>query len=85
MYAIIHWSPSFTLLIVVELRNPETDIRTLQLALATLGTTGGLIWLSMRGRKATKEQGPPINASDPAEEAFIKYGIVVISDGGGLC
>ncbi|KAI9888149.1 MAG: hypothetical protein M1823_000084 [Watsoniomyces obsoletus] len=42
------------------------------LAMATLGTLGGGIALAMGGKKKSKEQGPPINASNAAEEAFIK-------------
>lgn len=44
-----------------------------QLAMATLGTLAAGITLAMGGKKASKEQGPPINASSSQEEAFIKY------------
>ncbi len=41
--------------------------------MATLGTLAAGITLAMGGKKASKEQGPPINASSSQEEAFIKY------------
>ncbi|KAG0652606.1 hypothetical protein D0Z07_0463 [Hyphodiscus hymeniophilus] len=42
------------------------------LAMITLGTMAGGVTLSMGGSKAQKAQGPPINASSPDEETFIK-------------
>ncbi len=39
----------------------------------TLGTLTGLTYVSTRGSKAQKAQGPPINASSPDEESLIKY------------
>ncbi|KAL2073996.1 hypothetical protein VTL71DRAFT_7774 [Oculimacula yallundae] len=42
------------------------------LAMITLGVLGGGAALSMGGSTAKKTQGPPINASSPDEESFIK-------------
>ncbi|PVH74966.1 hypothetical protein DL98DRAFT_428465 [Cadophora sp. DSE1049] len=43
------------------------------LAMVTLGALFGGTALSMGGSTAKKTQGPPINASSPDEESFIKY------------
>ena len=43
-----------------------------QLAMATLGSLAAGITYSISGSKASKAQGPPIQASNSAEEAFIK-------------
>ena len=45
----------------------------LQLAMATLGITGLVAAVSMGGNKASKAQGPPIQASSGDEEKFIRY------------
>ncbi|KAK0101238.1 hypothetical protein ONS95_006417 [Cadophora gregata] len=42
------------------------------LAMITLGALFGGTALSMGGSTAKKTQGPPINASSPDEESFIK-------------
>ncbi|KAH7360087.1 hypothetical protein BKA65DRAFT_492347 [Rhexocercosporidium sp. MPI-PUGE-AT-0058] len=42
------------------------------LAMLTLGVLGGGTALSMGGSTVKKTQGPPINASSPDEESFIK-------------
>ncbi|KAF2464480.1 uncharacterized protein BDR25DRAFT_296723 [Lindgomyces ingoldianus] len=42
------------------------------LAMATLGTTFVGAYLSMGGKKAESNQGPPINAKSKEEESFIK-------------
>ncbi|PQE19555.1 ATP synthase subunit K mitochondrial protein [Rutstroemia sp. NJR-2017a BVV2] len=43
------------------------------LAIAVLGTVGGLVAMSTGGSSAAKkEAGPPINAKSPDEEKFIK-------------
>tara|TARA_R110002060_G_scaffold28576_7_gene38696 strand:- start:36 stop:203 length:168 start_codon:yes stop_codon:yes gene_type:complete len=41
--------------------------------MVTLGALFGGTALSMGGSTAKKTQGPPINASSPDEESFIKY------------
>jgi len=41
--------------------------------MATLGTVSALGYLSLGGSAAKKTQGPPIQASSPDEESFIKY------------
>ena len=46
---------------------------TLQLAMATLGTTAVGIAYAMSGKEKAKEQGPPINAGSKDEEKFIEY------------
>lgn len=43
--------------------------------MATLGTAGLVGYLAVGGKKASKDQGPPIQASSPDEEAFIRYSI----------
>jgi hypothetical protein len=41
--------------------------------MATLGITGLVAAVSMGGNKASKAQGPPIQASSGDEEKFIRY------------
>ncbi|KAK9434105.1 hypothetical protein V1505DRAFT_361346 [Lipomyces doorenjongii] len=43
-----------------------------QLAIATLGTTALLVYGSTGGKKSEKAALPPINASSPEEEDFVK-------------
>ncbi|KAK9320731.1 hypothetical protein V1517DRAFT_328533 [Lipomyces orientalis] len=43
-----------------------------QLAIATLGTTGLLVFGLSGGSKSEKASMPPINASSPEEEDFVK-------------
>ncbi|KAI9828477.1 MAG: hypothetical protein M1826_006014 [Phylliscum demangeonii] len=45
------------------------------LSMATLGTVGGGIWLSLRGRKKAPEDPAAINAATADEEQFIKYAL----------
>ena len=45
----------------------------LQLAMLTLGTTAAIATFSMAGKKVEKAKGPPINATNKEEEAFIAY------------
>ena len=60
------------------IRGPLTNtIPSVQLALATLLTTGGGIGLAMSGKEKKKEQGPAINASSKEEEEFIQYAITI--------
>ena len=40
--------------------------------MATLGITGMVAALSMGGSKASKQQGPPIQANSGDEEKFIR-------------
>ncbi|KAI9795022.1 MAG: hypothetical protein M1816_000042 [Peltula sp. TS41687] len=40
--------------------------------MATLGTTAVVAYLSLSGKKASKTDGPPINASSSDEERFIR-------------
>lgn len=41
--------------------------------MATLGSVSALGYLALGGSAAKKTQGPPIQASSPDEESFIKY------------
>ncbi|KAF2661906.1 hypothetical protein K491DRAFT_686884 [Lophiostoma macrostomum CBS 122681] len=42
------------------------------LAMATLGTTGAIAYLSLSGGKKPEQTGPAINAKSKEEESFIK-------------
>ncbi|RDL39833.1 Uncharacterized protein BP5553_04173 [Venustampulla echinocandica] len=52
------------------------------LAIAVLGTIGGLTMMATGGSAAKKTQGPPINASGPDEEKFIKEFLAQAESGG---
>lgn len=46
--------------------------------MATLGTTALVAYLALGGKKASKTDGPPINASSSDEERFIRCVAVVL-------
>ncbi|KAK9240301.1 hypothetical protein V1525DRAFT_395575 [Lipomyces kononenkoae] len=48
------------------------SVKPHQLAIATLGTTGLLVFGLTRGKKSEQPTLPPINASSPEEEDFVK-------------
>jgi F-type H+-transporting ATPase subunit k len=51
------------------------DLMSLQLAMATLGTTFVGAALALSGGKAEDKSQPPINAKSKDEESFVKYAL----------